>query len=209
MVSKGTAQMMSSMPYNPNMWSQGIKNEIAQYGTTIEHEITGIDWGKEVLKRYKFGQSQTAELARRYMMTEDDMSFMEPIYLERQLPFPEYLTHCGYHAMTQEVLNRVEAEGIAEGAHSEDGTKRSALEGMMNKYGLHFRAVYSFPCKGGASISVSVISGKMFYSRTDAPYEIMGVALEDGQSGDEPMPYQTDEQLMIYLAKVLAHSQEY
>jgi hypothetical protein len=49
----------------------------------------------------------------------------------------------------------------------------------------------------------------MFYSRADAPYEIMGVALEDGQDGSEPMPYQTDEQLMIYLAKVLAHSQEY
>jgi hypothetical protein len=52
MVSKGTAQIMSSMPYSPNLWrSQGIKREIAVYGTTIEAEITGINWGKEVSKR--------------------------------------------------------------------------------------------------------------------------------------------------------------
>jgi hypothetical protein len=137
-------------------------------------------------------------------MTEDDMSFMEPIFLERQLPFPEYLELCGYHAMTQEVINKYkETDG------TDEVTKRGALEGMLDKYGKHFRAVYRFPCKGGASISVSVISGKMFYSKIDAPYEIMGVALNEGEDGDEPMPYQTDEQLMIYLAKVLAHSQEY
>jgi len=81
---------------------------------------------------------------------------------------------------------------------------------MMDKYGLHFAASYRFPCKGGASISISVISGKMFYSRIDAPYEIMGVALGDEDDEErDPRGYQTDEQLMIYLAKVLAHSQEY
>jgi hypothetical protein len=197
--------MMSSMPYNPNTWSQGIKREIAVYGTTIEREITGIDVGKEVATR---AAGQPTELKERYMMIEDDMSFMEPIFLERQLPFPEYLERCGYHPMTQEILNKYEAQ---DGKDHE--TKRSALEGMMDKYGKHFSAQYRFPCKGGASISVSVISGKMFYSRTDAPYEILGVALgdEDGEDRDssEPMPYQTDEQLMIYLAKVLAYAQEY
>lgn len=143
-------------------------------------------------------------------MIEDDMSFMEPIFLEKLLPFPEYLERSGYHHMTQEILNK-QAFSDAE-AHDHEA-KRSALEGMMSKYGKHFAATYRFPCKGGASISISVISGKMFYSRIDAPYEIMGVALgdDDGEDGDsnEPMPYQTDEQLMIYLAKVLAYAQEY
>lgn len=146
-------------------------------------------------------------------MIEDDMSFMEPVFLEKQLPFPEYLTHCGYHPMTQEIINRYNDPTSPHDPESPHGipAKQSALEGMMEKYGKHFSATYKFPCKGGASIRVSVISGKMFYSRTDAPYEIMGVALEDesDEYGEEPRPYQTDEQLMIYLAKVLAHSQEY
>jgi len=139
-------------------------------------------------------------------MTEDDMSFMEPIFMERRLPFAEYLERSGYHPMTQEILNK--QEFTTEEAH-EGIPKISALKGMMDKYGLHFAASYRFPCKGGASISISVISGKMFYSSVDAPYEIMGVALDEGEDGGEPMPYQTDEQLMIYLAKVIAHSQEY
>jgi hypothetical protein len=172
------------------------------FGTTIEREITGLDWGKEVHKRFTVNKE--------YAMIEDDMSFMEPIFRERKLPFPEYLTHCGYHPMTQEIMVKMYDQANMEKEQDHEGeAKQSALEGMMDKYGKHFSASYRFPCKGGASISVSVISGKMFYSRNDAPYEIMGVALEDGQSGDEPMPYQTDEQLMIYLAKVLAHSQEY
>jgi hypothetical protein len=138
-------------------------------------------------------------------MTEDDMSFMEPIFMERQLPFAEYLERSGYHSMTQEIINKYN-DPLNNKDHE---AKRSALEGMMNKYGKHFSASYRFPCKGGSSISISVISGKMFYSRIDAPYEIMGVALNEGEDGGEPIPYQTDEQLMIYLAKVLAHSQEY
>jgi hypothetical protein len=138
-------------------------------------------------------------------MIEDDMSFMEPVFMERQLPFPEYLERCGYHSMTQEILNKYN-----DPINPDHASKRSALEAMLDKYGKHFSASYRFPCKGGASISISVISGKMFYSRIDAPYEIMGVALDDErEDGNEPMPYQTDEQLMIYLAKVLAHSQEY
>lgn len=145
-------------------------------------------------------------------MIEDDMSFMEPIFMEKLLPFPEYIVKSGYHPMTQEVLERQAREMAA--PHEPNSThdasaKLSALEGMKHKYGLHFAAQYRIPCASGAVFEVSVISGKMFYSRIDAPYEIMGVALEDGQDGDEPMPYQTDEQLMIYLAKVVAKAQEY
>jgi hypothetical protein len=137
-------------------------------------------------------------------MIEDDMSFMEPVFMERQLPFAEYLERSGYHSMTQEIINKYN-----DPINPDHASKRSALEAMLDKYGKHFAATYRFPCKGGASISISVISGKMFYSRIDAPYEIMGVALDEGEDGGEPMPYQTDEQLMIYLAKVLAYSQEY
>jgi hypothetical protein len=206
---------------NPFTWSQGVKNEIAQYGTTLEQQITGIDWGKEVLSRFKFGQSRTAELSRRYMMIEDDMSFMEPIFLERQLPFPEYLVECGYHAMTREIINRgvpqVRSDEEAHDAinplstHGDDEqlVKRGALEGMLDKYGKHFSAKYEIPRVGGGVFNVSVISGKMFYSRTDAPYEIMCGALRDEDDDTtDPLPYQTDEQLMIHLAKVIAKAQE-
>ena len=139
-------------------------------------------------------------------MIEDDMSFMEPVFMERQLPFPEYLERSGYHSMTQEILNKYN-----DPTNTDHASKRSALEAMLDKYGKHFSASYRFPCKGGASISISVISGKMFYSRIDAPYEILGIALsdEDREDSSEPMPYQTDEQLMIYLAKVMAYAQEY
>ena len=58
--------------------------------------------------------------------------------------------------------------------------------------GEHFHAKYEFP-NGN---KVSVICGSMFYSRTDAPYE---VRLND----DEPHGYQTDEELMILLAKAI------
>ena len=137
-------------------------------------------------------------------MIEDDMSFMEPVFMEKQLPFPEYIVKSGYHSMTQEVINKYN-DPLNNKDHE---TKRSALEAMLTKYGKHFSAQYKIPCKGGASISVSVISGKMFYSKIEAPYEIMGVALDDDTDG-EPLPYQTDEQLMIYLAKVIAKAQEY
>lgn len=125
------------------------------------------------------------------MMNEDDMSFMEDVFLKRQLPFPEYLVQCGYHPMSQGILE------------SKDKEK------MLGKYGLHYSAKYEFPCKGGAVMKVSVISGMMFYSRKDAPYEIMGPTVgEDDGSGD-PLAYQTDEDLMIYLAKIIDKAKEY
>ena len=61
------------------------------------------------------------------------------------------------------------------------------------EHGDHFYAKYVFP----NGKKVSVISGSMFYSRIDAPYEVM---FEDE---DEPHGYQTDEELMILLAKAI------
>jgi hypothetical protein len=59
--------------------------------------------------------------------------------------------------------------------------------------GRHFYAKYEFP----NGKKVSVISGSMFYSRIDAPYEVMS------DDEDEPHGYQTDEELMILLAKAI------
>ncbi len=63
----------------------------------------------------------------------------------------------------------------------------------LQERGDHFYAKYEFP----NGKKVSVISGSMFYSRIDAPYEVM---FEDE---DEPYGYQTDEELMILLAKAI------
>jgi hypothetical protein len=58
--------------------------------------------------------------------------------------------------------------------------------------GGHFYARYEFP----NGTNVSVICGSMFYSRIDAPYEVR-------VDGEEPYGYQTDEELMILLAKAI------
>jgi len=128
-------------------------------------------------------------------MIEDDMSFMEPVFMKKQLPYPEYIKEVGYHAVTREIYTKSDSEG--------------AMMEMLRKYGKHFSAQYEIPCKGGAVFNVSVISGKMFYSRTDAPYEIMGPTETDEDGDSDPLGYQTDEQLMLYLAKLIAKAEEY
>lgn len=133
-------------------------------------------------------------------MTEDDMSHMKDIFLNRQLPFAEYLVECGYHTMTKEFMERELVLDDAEG--------KSALRDMMSKYGLHFLARYKIPCSGGAVFQVTVISGKMFYSQADKPYEVVGPMVDDDDS-DKPRGYQTDEDLMIYLAKLVTKAKEY
>ena len=63
------------------------------------------------------------------------------------------------------------------------------------EYGRHFYAKYEFP--NGRKVSVAC--GQLFYSRIDAPYE---VRVDDNES--EPIQgYQTDEDLMILLAKAI------
>jgi hypothetical protein len=132
------------------------------------------------------------DLVGDYMMIEDDMSFMEDVFLKRQLPFPEYLVECGYHHMSRELM------------------ESKSKDSMLDKYGHHYGAKYEIPCKGGALFKVSVISGMMFYSSKEAPYEIMGPSESDNDEDEkDPLGYQTDEQLMIYLAKLIAKAKEY
>ena len=69
------------------------------------------------------------------------------------------------------------------------------VEGGLHPIGNvkgHFYARYEFP----NGTNVSVICGSMFYSRIDAPYEVR-------VDGEEPHGYQTDEELMILLAKAI------
>lgn len=80
------------------------------------------------------------------------------------------------------------------------GEHRVTRGNSFTKYGSHFYAQYEIPRKDGRLIHVSVISGSMFYCQPDAPYEVRIVGMND----DEPFGYQTDEDLMILLAKLVA-----
>ena len=65
----------------------------------------------------------------------------------------------------------------------------------LQQHGDHFYAKYVFP----NGKKVSVVCGRLFYSTIDAPYE---VRVDDNES--EPIQgYQTDEDLMILLAKAI------
>ena len=78
-----------------------------------------------------------------------------------------------------------------------------AKNDMQRKYGTHFMAKYSVPRPNGKVTELSVISGMMFYSRKDAPYEVM---VYDGREDNEPIGYQTDEDLILLIAKLLGES---
>jgi hypothetical protein len=73
---------------------------------------------------------------------------------------------------------------------------------MKEKYGNHFQCKYKLPRPDGTVTEVSVISGMMFYSRKDAPYEVMVYTAYD-ERDNYPYSYQTDEDLMLLLAKLL------
>jgi hypothetical protein len=143
----------------------------------------------ECAKRMFPRQKGQITLTRRYAMQEDDMSFMREVFMpdtqgneKPKLPFSQYITEWGLHRMSQEV----------------NATEGGAMADMRRKYGNHFQCRYSIPRTGGAVSNVSVICGMMFYSRKDAPYEVM----VDGDN-DYHLPYQTDEDLMLLIAKLL------
>lgn len=131
-------------------------------------------------------------------MNEDDMTFMKEVFMpddqgdeKPKLPFSKYIVQWGYHPLTLDAKQH----------HEADQEPRGALADMRRKYGDHFQAMYQVPRPDGTLTRVSVISGMMFYSRKDEPYEVMVYAL--GKEYDNPLPYQTDEQLMLLIAKLL------
>jgi hypothetical protein len=145
----------------------------------------------ECAKRMFPRQKGQITLTRSYSMNDDDMSFMREVFMpdtqgndKPKLPFNQYIVEWGLHRVSQEVNTATGGGG--------------ALADMRRKYGNHFQCRYSIPRPDGEPIKVSVISGMMFYSRKDAPYEVM----IDGGS-DRHMAYQTDEDLMLLLAKLL------
>ena len=106
----------------------------------------------------------------------DDMSHMVSVFvpIDRDkpcLPYDEFIVDGGRHPTMQ----------------------RSSNPQFLEERGDHFYAKYVFP----NGKKVSVVCGSMFYSRIDAPYEVMS------DDEDEPHGYQTDEELMILLAKAI------
>jgi len=132
-----------------------------------EHTVEQKDW-KEILKNHLLTHAVSKGS---FKMQRDDMSHMEVVFLpiDRDRPSLPY------------------DEFITEGG------KHPATNGIEGNVGGHFYAKYKFPNGKGAS----VVCGQLFYSRIDAPYEVM---LDDD---DEPYGYQTDEELMIILAKAI------
>ena len=108
-----------------------------------------------------------------------------------RLPFSEYIVEWGYHPMYESALQN--PDGI--------------MSQMARKNGKSFRAIYSIPCKGGATMKVSVVCGATMHCSANAPYEVDMPNI--WQNSEDPFGYQTDEDLMILLAKLIAYAKEY
>jgi hypothetical protein len=108
-----------------------------------------------------------------------------------RLPFSEYIVEWGYHPMYESALQN--PNGI--------------MSQMARKNGKSFRAIYSIPCKGGAMMKVSVVCGATMHCSANAPYEVLMPNI--WQDSEDPFGYQTDEDLMILLAKLIAYAKEY
>ncbi len=108
-----------------------------------------------------------------------------------RLPFSEYIVEWGYHPMYESALQN--PDGI--------------MSQMARKNGKSFRAIYSIPCKGGATMRVSVVCGATMHCSANAPYEVDMPNI--WQDSEDPFGYQTDEDLMILLAKLIAYAKEY
>ena len=108
-----------------------------------------------------------------------------------RLPFSEYIVEWGYHPMYESALRN--PDGI--------------MSQMARKNGKSFRAIYSIPCKGGAMMKVSVVCGATMHCSANAPYEFDMPNI--WHNSEDPFGYQTDEDLMILLAKLIAYAKEY
>ena len=108
-----------------------------------------------------------------------------------RLPFSEYIVEWGYHPMYESALQN--PDGI--------------MSQMARKNCKSFRVIYSIPCKGGAMMKVSVVCGATMHCSANAPYEVLMPNI--WQDSEDPFGYQTDEDLMILLAKLIAYAKEY
>ena len=131
-------------------------------------------------------------------MHEDDMSFMREVFMpdtqgneKPRLPFNQYIYEWGLHHMCREM----------EEVSAKKPDPNGALAKMRKKYGDSFMAKYRIPRPDGTKTELSVICGMMFYSRKGEPYEVMVNGGEDNHG--DPLAYQTDEDLMLLIAKLL------
>lgn len=72
-------------------------------------------------------------------------------------------------------------------------------QGEKSKVGKHFFVRYEFP----NGKQVSVVCGQLFYSTVEAPYEVWVTGADKKSETDDPLGFQTDEDLMILLAKAI------
>ena len=104
---------------------------------------------------------------------------MYGVFMNRQLPYAEYLTECGEHPM-----------------------KAGYTKEFKGKpFPRHYLAKYFFP---DSEIEVSVVHGMLFNCNPEAPYEIL--VSQGKRKGQGPLGYQTDEELFILLTKVIGGS---
>jgi len=106
---------------------------------------------------------------------DEPVDGMDDAFMNRRLPYAEYLTECGLHPMKAGYINELKGEPLPK----------------------HYQARYFFPNSG---IEVSVIHGPLFHCSPTEPYEILITQGESKQQG--PLGYQTDEELYILLAKI-------
>ena len=111
------------------------------------------------------------------MVIREDMSFMEAVFqpINRNKPSLPY------------------DEFIAEWGEHPIGA------GEKSKVGKHFFARYKFP----NGREVSVVCGQLFYSTVAAPYEVWVTGKDGKKEMEDPLGFQTDEDLMILLAKAI------
>lgn len=132
-------------------------------------------------------------------MHEDDMSFMKEVFMpddqgneKPRLPFNQYIVEWGYHHMCKDLDDLKDSPD-----------PNGALAKMRKKYGDSFMCKYKVPRPDGTLVHLSVISGMMFYCTVDKPYEILCSLDEDETGTNDPRGYQTDEDLMLLIAKLL------
>jgi hypothetical protein len=105
---------------------------------------------------------------------------MRELFMTPSLPFKEYIVEHGLHHITQSKSVNGKDETLAD----------------------HFYADYLFPDQ---LVSVSLIHGPLFHCSLEQPYEWRASDLSRGKQ-EEPIGYQTDEDLYIFLTKVIGGS---
>lgn len=110
-----------------------------------------------------------------------------------RLPFNQYIVEWGYHPLYEGALQN--PNGI--------------MAKMAKKNGKSYRAVYKIPSLSGAEFEAVVVCGSTMNCSGDAPYEVIMPTPWLDKDDDLPLGEQTDEDLTVLLAKLIAYAKEY